>query len=64
MRIPFVTTLVFAASLTASAQVTDSANGYGAVAGQLLRVGLGRLGAYGMLGHQEGLSTETATRSR
>jgi hypothetical protein len=64
MRIPFVAALALAASLTASAQVTDSANGYGAVAGQLLRVGLGRLGAYGMLGHQEGLSTETATRSR
>jgi Zn-dependent M28 family amino/carboxypeptidase len=49
MRIPCLTTLVLAACLTATAQVTDSANGYGAVAGQLLRVGLGRLGAYGML---------------
>jgi carboxypeptidase Q len=49
MRIPFLASLALAASLTASAQVTDSANGYGAVAGGLLRAGLGRLGAYVML---------------
>jgi Zn-dependent M28 family amino/carboxypeptidase len=41
--------LLLAGCLTASAQVTDSAHGYEPVAAQLLRSGLLRLGAYGML---------------
>ena len=49
MKTPLLCPLLLAACLTASAQVTDSANGYGALAGGLLRTGLGRLGAYGML---------------
>lgn len=49
MKAHLLTPLLFAACLTASAQVTDSTNGYGALAGALLRSGLGRLGAYSML---------------
>ena len=49
MKIPLLVPLLLAGCLTTSAQVTDSANGYDPIAGQLLRAGLGRLGAYGML---------------
>ncbi len=49
MKILPLVPLLLAGCLTASAQITDSANGYDPVAGQLLRAGLGRLGAYGML---------------
>ena len=59
MKIPLLAPLLFASCLTGSAQVTDSANGYGPLAGQLLRAGLGRLGAYCML---ERLTSHAAHR--
>ena len=49
MKIPFFVPLLLAGCLTASGQVTDSTNGYDPIAGKLLRAGLGRPGAYGML---------------
>jgi Zn-dependent M28 family amino/carboxypeptidase len=49
VKIPFFVPLLLAGCLTASGQVTDSTNGYDPIAGKLLRAGLGRPGAYGML---------------
>ncbi len=49
MKTPLLAQLLLAGCLTASAQVTDSTSGYYPIAGELLRAGLGGLGAYGML---------------
>jgi Zn-dependent M28 family amino/carboxypeptidase len=49
VRISILTALVLAAPLASDGGVIDSANGYGAIAGRLLRTGLGRPGAYRML---------------
>jgi carboxypeptidase Q len=49
MKIPLLTALLLSLCLPAAGQTTDTANRYSPVAGQLLRTGLGRLGAYRML---------------
>jgi hypothetical protein len=49
MKLPLVPLLLAAACLTAAAQETDTSGVYAPVAGNLLRTGLGRLGAYRML---------------